>query len=81
MIEELESTGLPCTKSTTTNFLVNIEKIGTVKETIEKLQKNGVMVTNASFFKIKEEKYIRIAVSSSEENRFFIKTIKELLNS
>ena len=81
LITELEKMGLPCTKSTTTNFLVNIEKIGSVKDLIKNLQQKSVMVTDASFFKVHESKYIRIAVSSREENRFFIKTIKELLYS
>ena len=81
LIQELENLGLSCTKSTTTNFLVDVEKLGNVKEVTKRLQTNGVMVTDASFFKLDENKYIRIAVSSREENKFFIKTIKELINS
>ncbi len=80
LITELEKMGLPCTKSTTTNFLVDIEKLGDIKEAVQKLQKNGVMVTDASYFKVPQQKYIRVAVSSKEENIFFIKTIKESLN-
>lgn len=64
--------GLPCTKSTTSNFLVDIEKLGDVRDVIKKLQKNGIMVTDASFFKVNNNKYIRIAVSSSEENKFLL---------
>src|SRR3989338_874677 len=81
LIKELEEIGLLCTKSTTTNFLVNIGKIGTVKEAVRKLQKSGVMVTDASYFKVPQQKYIRVAVSSREENRYFIKIIKEFLTS
>lgn len=80
LINALEKTGLSCTNSTTTNFLVNIEKLGIVKEVIKKLNQLGVMVTDASYFRVSEEKYIRVAISSKEENMFFIKTIKELLN-
>ena len=80
LISELEKIGLPCTKSTTTNFLVNVSRIGSVKNVIEKLQQNKILVTDASFFKVPENKYIRIAVSSTEENRFFIKIMKELVN-
>jgi len=79
LISELEKMGLQCTKSTTTNFLVNIEQIGHVKNVIINLQQKGVMVTDASFFKIHDNKYIRVAVGSKEENRFFIKTIKDIL--
>jgi histidinol-phosphate aminotransferase len=80
LIKELEKIGLLCTKSITTNFLVNIEKLGNVKYVINKLQKKGVMVTDTSFFKVSENKYIRVAVSSRKENRFFIKTIREIVD-
>lgn len=81
LIKELESMGLHCTKSTTTNFLVDIEKLGDVRDVIKKLQKKGIMVTDASFFKVNNNKYIRIAVSSSEENKFFVDTIRKFLDS
>ncbi len=81
LILELEKLGLSCTRSTTTNFLINIEKLGVVKEVIKKLKQNGVMVTDASYFKVAEEKYVRVAISSKEENRFFIEAIEKLMKS
>lgn len=80
LITELERIGLPCTKSTTTNFLVNIAKLGSVKSVIQRLTEKEVLVTDAGYFRVPEEKYLRIAVSSKEENRYFIKAIKEIAN-
>ncbi len=81
LIAELEQIGLLCTKSTTTNFLVNVAKLGQVKSIIQRLTEKKVLVTDAGFFRVPEEKYIRIAVSSKEENKYFIKAIKEIANS
>ena len=80
LIQELEKLGLPYTKSVTTNFLVNIEKLGKVDGVIQKLWERGVLVTNAVFFRVPENRYIRVAVSTKKENRYFIKIIKEIMN-
>lgn len=78
LIRELKNLGLPCTASATTNLLVNIEKLGKTGSVVNKLKQKGVLVTDASFFRIPEDKYIRIAVSSKEENQYFIKILKGL---
>lgn len=78
LITELEKIGLSCTKSTTTNFLVNVAKLGSVKSVIQRLAEKGVLITDASFFRVPEDKYIRVAVSSKEENKYFIKAMKEI---
>lgn len=82
LIKELNNIGLECTDSKTTNILVNIEKINKdAKNVVSKLEERGVLVTDASYFRVPQNKYIRIAVSSNEENRVFVQTIKDLLNN
>ena len=78
LIKELEEIGFQCTKSSTTNFLVNIEQLGNPKQAVTKLLDKGILVTEASFFKVLENKYIRISVSLREENKYFIKVMREL---
>jgi threonine-phosphate decarboxylase len=82
LIRELTDIGLECTDSKTTNILVNVEKINPdAKQVVSRLKEQGVLVTNASYFRVPKNKYIRIAVSSKEENKIFIQTIKDILNS
>lgn len=80
LIRELTSIGLECTDSKTTNMMVNVEKINKdAKNVVSTLREHGILVTDASYFRVPGNKYIRIAVSSREENRVFVKTIKKLL--
>lgn len=82
LMRELNSMGLKCTNSKTTNVLVNIEKINKdASRVVAELKSLGVLVIDASYFKVPENKYIRIAVSAEEENKIFIRTIKSLLNN
>ena len=80
LTQELKNLGLSYTLSTTTNLLVNIEKMGNVGDVIQKLKQKGVLVTNGTFFRVPENKYIRVAISSKDENQYFIKVIKEMIN-
>ncbi|MBI4919155.1 histidinol-phosphate aminotransferase family protein, partial [archaeon] len=51
LFKELEKLNLPCTKSITTNFLIDVEKINSEANVVaKKLEEKGVLVTEASVF-------------------------------
>ena len=67
LMKSLTNLGLECTDSKTTNILINVEKINPeAKQVVSKLKEQGVLVTDASYFRVPKNKYIRIAVSSKE---------------
>jgi len=77
--KEFDILRIPYSKSITTNFLVDLEKFGNFKKTLEKLKEKGVLVTDALPFGLSKHTYVRIAVSSKDENRYFIQVLKELI--
>jgi len=81
LAKELDNLGLPYSESITTNFLLDIEKLGSFENTFLMLKEKGVLVTDAHPFKLPKNTYVRIAISSKSENRYFIKTLNELMNN
>ena len=82
LIKELTDSGLECTDSKTSNILVNVGKINKdAKDVVSRLREKGILVTDASYFRVPKNNYIRIAVSSEEENKIFIQAIKDILNN
>ncbi len=80
LFKELEKLNLPFTKSITTNFLIDVEKINPDAGVVaKKLEEKGVLVTEASVFNVPKKSYIRVAVSNHEENKIFVETLRELL--
>ncbi len=81
MVLELRAMGLFCSNSVTTNFVVDISPLGSVGDVIGLLHKKNILVTDASHFRMDKNIYLRIAVGSKEENRYFINSMKELFDA
>jgi histidinol-phosphate aminotransferase len=79
LTKELALLGLKPTKSITTNFLLDIDKLGSVQQVISILKDKGVLVTDAHTFRVLDNKYIRIAIASETENRYFIDALKKIV--
>lgn len=81
LFKELDKLGLFHTKSITTNFLVDLERISSNSGKAAKiLEQKGVLVTDASVFKVPKNSYVRIAVNTREENEVFVNVLAELIN-
>lgn len=80
LISNLEKIGLPCTRSVTTNFLVDVSKIcKNAAEIVLRLKEKGALVTDASIFRPEKDTYIRIAVARKEANTQFIRIFSDLV--
>ena len=80
LISNLEKMKLECTNSITTNFLVDVSNFyEDPEDLINKLKEKSVLVTDAKSFRVSKNKYIRVAVSTEEENKNFIKILSSLL--
>ena len=80
LIDNLKKLGLECTDSITTNFLVDISKINNnAQKVVDLLKEQDILVTDASVFKVPENKYIRIAIGTEKENKKFIEVIQNIV--
>lgn len=80
LILNLERLGLKCTKSVTTNFLIDVSGLfKNASELIERLKEKNVSVTETSAFRPDKNIYIRLSVASEEENKKFIEILTEII--
>ena len=80
LISNLEKIKLKCTKSITTNFLVDVSNFyKNPEDLIGKLKEKNVLVTDAKSFRTQKNNYIRVAVATEEENEKFIEILSKLL--
>ncbi len=79
LISNLENIGFKCTKSVTTNFLVDISPVSNDStKFVEKLKQKNILVTGTNAFRLNENTYIRVSLGSEEENKKFIQIMKEI---
>ena len=77
----LNKLGIACTDSITTNFLADISSVcKSSKEFVQKLMDRDVLVTDADVFRVPKNTFIRVAVSNEDNNAYFLKSVKELLD-
>ncbi len=80
LITNLTKLGLSCTDSITTNFLVDVSKINSDAQIVVNLLKeHNVLVTEASAFRVPENKYIRVAIGTKTENKKFIEVMHKIV--
>lgn len=79
LIDNLNRLGFECSDSVTTNFLVDVSKIGNdSSEVVKLLNEKDILVTDASVFRVPENKYIRVAIGTELENKKFIEVMEKL---
>lgn len=80
LFDSLKSMGLRFTDTKTTNFLLDISPTGlSPHKLVRKLKEKNVIVTDASAFRVKEDKYVRVCISDAESNREFVEAIRQIL--
>ena len=80
LIEGLTSLGFPCTQSVNTNILFDCSKVSkSSAEFVKLLRSESIAVTDASVFKVQRDTYIRISVSTHENNQYFIETLSKMV--
>jgi len=75
LIEELTSLGFKVFKSKT-NFILFKSENTEIKGNLEK---KGILIRSCSNYRNLGEEYFRIAVKSEEDNKLFIKTLKDIM--
>ena len=72
--------GLKPYPSVTNFLLVKIESAGLISSSLQKLLlKKGILIRDCSNFRSLNDKYIRVAVRSHNENLKLVAALKELL--
>ncbi|MFH0889838.1 MAG: histidinol-phosphate transaminase [Candidatus Aenigmatarchaeota archaeon] len=79
LFDSLKTIGMKFTDTKTTNFLLDITPTGlSTSEFVDRLKEKNVIVTNATVFRVSEDKFVRVCISDHESNAKFIDVIREI---
>ncbi|MFH1400415.1 MAG: histidinol-phosphate transaminase [Nanoarchaeota archaeon] len=79
MTESLDSLGLSCSESVTTNLVIDTSPMKlTGTQCVEALMRQGVRVTAPEAFRLPHERFIRVSVATKDENDLFLRASSDL---